>query len=73
MVVFRCHSDRHESSDGTVISKDCNLCHTIVLQGKEGEEQFTAVNDALEFVHPKELDDGWEEDLCTDCHRYLYP
>ncbi len=69
---FRCHDDNHKSEDGKVISKDCNICHTIVLQGKPGEEQFTSVADALDFVHPKELEDGWEEDLCTECHRYLY-
>ena len=69
---FRCHDDNHKSADGKVISKDCNLCHTIVLQGKPGEEEFVSVQDALEFVHPKELDEGWEEDLCTECHRYLY-
>ncbi len=69
---FRCHDDNHKSEDGKVISKDCNICHTIVLQGKPGEEQFTSVADALDFVHPKELEEGWEEDLCTECHRYLY-
>ena len=69
---FRCHDDNHKSPEGKVISKDCNICHTIVMQGKTGEEQFTSVNGALEFVHPETLDDGWEEDLCTECHRYLY-
>ncbi len=69
---FRCHDDKHKSADGSVIRKDCNICHTIVLQGKEGEEVFSSVNDALDFIHPKELEEGWEEDLCTDCHRYLY-
>ena len=69
---FRCHDDNHKSDNGKVISKDCNICHTIVLQGKEGDEQFSSVSEALDFVHPKELDDGWEEDLCTECHRYLY-
>ena len=69
---FRCHDDNHKSEDGKVISKDCNICHTIVLQGKPGEEQFSSVADALDFIHPKELEDGWEEDLCTECHRYLY-
>ncbi|MCK5277294.1 MAG: NapC/NirT family cytochrome c, partial [Cyclobacteriaceae bacterium] len=43
---FRCHDDNHKSEDGKVISKDCNICHTIVLQGKPGEEQFTSVRDA---------------------------
>ena len=69
---FRCHDDNHKSAEGKVISKDCNICHTIVLQGKPGEEQFTSINDALDFIHPKELEEGWEEDLCTECHRYLY-
>lgn len=69
---FRCHDDNHKSEDGKVISKDCNICHTIVLQGKPGEEQFTSIADALDFIHPKELEEGWDEDLCTECHRYLY-
>ena len=69
---FRCHDDNHKSEDGKVISKDCNIFNTIVLQGKPGEEQFSSVADALDFIHPKELEDGWEEDLCTECHRYLY-
>ena len=69
---FRCHDDNHKSEDGKVISKDCNICHTIVLQGKHGEEEFSSVADALDCIHPKELEDGWEKDLCTECHRYLY-
>ncbi len=69
---FRCHDNNHKSEDGKVISKDCNICHTIVLQGKDGEEQVGSVKDALDFVHPKELEEGWEKDLCTECHRYLY-
>jgi hypothetical protein len=69
---FRCHDDMHKNERGDVIRKDCNICHTIVLQGKEGEELFSSVNGAMDFKHPRELDEGWEEDLCSDCHRYLY-
>ena len=69
---FRCHDDNHKSESGEVIKKDCNICHTIVSQGTPGSEQFTSVNSALEFIHPKELEEGWQEDLCTECHRYLY-
>ncbi len=69
---FRCHDDNHKSADGKVISMDCDLCHTIVLQGKPGEEQFASIKEGLEFVHPKKLKDGWDEDLCSECHRYLY-
>jgi len=69
---FRCHDDKHESESGKVISMDCNICHTIVSQGSPGSEQFANVNDALDFIHPKKLKDGWDEDLCSECHRYLY-
>jgi nitrate/TMAO reductase-like tetraheme cytochrome c subunit len=69
---FRCHDDNHVSESGNAIRKDCNICHTIILQGKSGEEMVVGLNDALDFVHPKELDEGWEEDLCYECHRYLY-
>lgn len=69
---FRCHDDNHKSESGKVISMDCNICHTIVLQGNPGNEQFTSIKDSLEFIHPKELKEGWDEDLCTECHRYLY-
>ena len=69
---FRCHDDNHKSEDGKIISKDCNVCHTIILQGKPGEEQVTSIKEALDFMHPVELEEGWEEDLCSECHRYLY-
>ncbi|MDH5400624.1 MAG: NapC/NirT family cytochrome c [Cyclobacteriaceae bacterium] len=69
---FRCHDDKHKSENGSVISMDCNLCHSIVSQGNPGSEQFANVNDALDFIHPKKLKEGWEEDVCSECHRYLY-
>ena len=70
---FRCHDDNHKSESGEIIRKDCNICHTIAMQGTPGNEQFTTINGQLDFVHPTELDEGWEEDLCSECHRYLYP
>ena len=26
---FRCHDDKHESEEGKIITKDCNLCHSL--------------------------------------------
>ena len=69
---FRCHNDRHTSESGRVISMDCNLCHTILQQGTPGNYETALFNEALEFQHPVELEDGWKEDLCSECHRYLY-
>ncbi|HAM40880.1 MAG TPA: cytochrome C, partial [Candidatus Omnitrophica bacterium] len=34
---FRCHDGLHQSSDGKVITKDCNACHTILGQGPPEE------------------------------------
>ncbi|MCA9400900.1 MAG: NapC/NirT family cytochrome c, partial [Candidatus Omnitrophica bacterium] len=33
---FRCHDGQHTSSQGQVISRDCNICHKIVEQGPPG-------------------------------------
>ena len=69
---FRCHNDRHKSDDGRVISKDCNLCHTILSQGNADSMQVTSLNSSLEFRHPIDIDGEWKNNLCTECHRYLY-
>jgi len=69
---FRCHNDTHISDNGKTISKDCNLCHTIVEQGKDGHETFAPLNSSLEFVHPKDIGDEWKKSLCSVCHRNLY-
>ena len=69
---FRCHNGNHESSAGDIISRDCNLCHTILGQGTLDEYQATSVNLSLEFRHPVDIGESWKEYTCTDCHRYLY-
>ncbi|MFP4488264.1 MAG: NapC/NirT family cytochrome c [Bacteroidales bacterium] len=69
---FRCHNGNHQSSDGRVISRDCNLCHTIQSQGTPDSLQVALSNESLEFVHPVDLGEVWKEYACTDCHRYLY-
>ncbi|MCU7523085.1 MAG: cytochrome C [Ignavibacteria bacterium] len=69
---FRCHDGNHTSSDGKVISKDCNLCHTIVAQGSPQSLEAANVNSTLDFKHP--VDVGYSNEmLCTDCHSGLNP
>jgi hypothetical protein len=70
---FRCHSDRHVSKQGKVITKDCNLCHTIVAQGPSGKIEYSNINSALGFRHPIDIQDKWKTFNCTECHRELYP
>jgi hypothetical protein len=69
---FRCHSDTHESDQGTVISKDCDLCHTILLQGTKNDYEVAKFDESLEFLHPVDVKDKWKKYVCAECHRYLY-
>lgn len=70
---FRCHNDLHISSSGSVIRKDCNLCHIIVAQGSSADKERTDMATALEFKHPTDIEDIWKEVLCTECHTGLNP
>jgi nitrate/TMAO reductase-like tetraheme cytochrome c subunit len=69
---FRCHNDKFKAPNGKVISKDCNLCHTIVAQGATGDIKYTGINSTLEFVHPVDIGDAWKESNCKDCHAEMY-
>lgn len=69
---FRCHNDSFTSENGRKISRDCNLCHTIIGQGKRDLMQYTNIRDTLEFQHPIDIGTAWKEANCSECHRYLY-
>ncbi|MCK4921252.1 MAG: NapC/NirT family cytochrome c [Bacteroidales bacterium] len=69
---FRCHNGNHMNSDNQVISRDCNLCHTILAQGTKENYKSTSINESLEFIHPVDIDESWKEYACFECHRYLY-
>jgi hypothetical protein len=68
----RCHNGNHRSNDGKVISRDCNLCHSIQAQGRPDSLQVALSNQSLEFIHPVDIGEVWKEYACTECHRYLY-
>lgn len=65
---FRCHDDKHKSPEGKVITKDCNLCHTILGQGTQNNISFSAVNKTVDFMHPIDIGDLWKDSNCMDCH-----
>ena len=69
---FRCHNDTFKADNGRVISRDCNLCHTIVGQGKKDMMAFTNIKESLEFQHPIDIGTAWKEANCSECHKYLY-
>jgi len=69
---FRCHDDKHKAKNGKVISKACDLCHSIVKQGDAKNMMRAQTDGDLEFKHPIDIGDAWKESNCSDCHRYLY-
>lgn len=69
---FRCHNDRHSTDKGKVISKDCNLCHSILAQGNPGKMEYSTSMEPLEFKHPVDIDDAWKTEMCSSCHAQLY-
>jgi hypothetical protein len=62
---FRCHDGQHKSADGKVISKTCDLCHTVVQQ-KEGATLMADSPD-MGFTHPVDIGD-LKDVNCNDCH-----
>lgn len=70
---FRCHNDIHMNEEEKLITKDCNLCHTITAQGPVDELETVSIKDALEFKHPTDIDEAWKEMVCVDCHTGLNP
>jgi hypothetical protein len=69
---FRCHNDRHSTEKGRVISKDCNMCHTILAQGTPENMEYSKALEPLEFKHPVDIDDAWKTEMCSSCHSQLY-
>ncbi len=64
---FRCHDGKHVSDTGKVIRNDCNICHTIIAQGK-GATLESITTGGLEFEHPEDVGDEWKEQNCSECH-----
>lgn len=69
---FRCHNGTFKSEQGHTITKDCNLCHTIVGQGTPDKMEYSSIRQNLDFRHPVDIGTAWMEANCSECHLYLY-
>ncbi len=69
---YRCHNDRQATESGKVISRDCNLCHNILVQGTVDDMEYSVAFEPLEFKHPVDIDKAWQTELCSMCHSALY-
>ena len=66
---FRCHDGIKENQMGIKLSTECTTCHLIVSQGpSENVSELESNLAGLRFHHPEDIDDAWEEMLCTECH-----
>lgn len=65
---FRCHDGKHVSDNGKVLSRDCNVCHTILAQQFEKEGLRMSLG-GVEYKHPVDIGNAWKEMNCSDCHN----
>ncbi len=65
---FRCHDGKHVSDEGKVLSRDCNVCHTILAQQLENDKLRLSLG-GVEYKHPVDIGDAWKEMNCSDCHN----
>jgi hypothetical protein len=64
---FRCHDGNHVTDDGVVLSRDCQLCHTLVARNEDGDGQEPSLQQ-VEFQHPVDIAEAWKVMNCSDCH-----
>jgi len=64
---FRCHDGKHFSDEGKVISRDCNVCHTLIAQEFENSETEYSLK-GVEYKHPIDIGDSWKDIGCSTCH-----
>lgn len=64
---FRCHDGHHVTDDGTVLPRDCNVCHTILAQEMGPSEQRESLG-GVQYHHPEDIDEAWKEMSCSECH-----
>jgi hypothetical protein len=65
---FRCHGSSLQTDSGETISKDCDMCHTILAQGP-GVAASTLSPAGLTFSHPIDIGGEELETNCNECHE----
>jgi hypothetical protein len=65
---FRCHDGKHASDGGVVLSKDCNICHTILAQQFQQDTLRLSLG-GIDYRHPVDIGDAWKETNCNECHN----
>ncbi|HXY55567.1 MAG TPA: NapC/NirT family cytochrome c [Nitrospirota bacterium] len=69
---FRCHDGKHKSDDGTVLSKDCSLCHLLIKRQMAGKKTLAVLTEET-YPHPVDIGDSYRTMNCSDCHGVSSP
>jgi hypothetical protein len=69
---FRCHDGKHVAENGKVLSKDCNVCHSILAQKFERDTIRIALQ-GVKYQHPVDIGDEWQVSNCSECHNPSAP
>lgn len=64
---FRCHDGLHQSTQGKVITNDCNACHTILAQGPPQALAGVPLHEQP-FQHPVDAGVDVTQFKCSECH-----
>lgn len=67
---FRCHDGKHVNEKGKVLSRDCNVCHTILAQKFEKDALRLSLG-GIDYRHPVDIGNAWKEMNCSDCHSRM--
>ena len=64
---FRCHDGNHASTDNKVVSKQCDVCHTVIGEEMSGQPVIGSAQ-GMQFKHPVDIGDITQVN-CSDCHN----
>ena len=63
---FRCHDGNHASSEGKMVTKQCDTCHTVIGEVMSGQPVYGS-SQGIPFKHPVDIGDLTQVN-CSDCH-----
>ncbi len=64
---FRCHDDSHVSADNKRVTKQCDVCHTVIGEEMSGQPVIGSTQ-GMQFKHPVDIGDITQVN-CSDCHN----
>ncbi len=70
---FRCHNENLVATTGQTMHTECTTCHSILSQGSGELAEMASSPEGLEFKHPEDIDEEWQETLCSECHSGIQP